>query len=374
MSGSETIYMVDLYAQYLSIEEEINDAFRTVIAESGYIRSRFVDAFEAEFASAVGAQHCISCGNGTDALYIAMKGLGLRPGDEVITTAHSWISTSETITQAGGHVVFCDTDASTFTIDTSQIESKINSRTVGIIPVHLYGQPADMHEVMQIAKKHNLWVIEDCAQAHLASLHGLTVGTFGDAATYSFYPGKNLGAMGDAGCITTNNSSLARWCELYARHGGKGEHLIEGINSRMDGLQAAILSVKLPRLGLWNQRRREIASEYREGLKNNTSIELPTIADGRSHVFHLFVIRTNQRNELKSWMEKQNIQTIINYPKALPYLPAYADRNFDSKHFPQAFSDQDRILSLPIYPEMTREQVLRVTESINNFKFKNTFV
>lgn len=374
MSGSETIYMVDLYAQYLSIEEEINDAFRTVIAESGYIRSRFVDAFEAEFASAVGAQHCISCGNGTDALYIAMKGLGLRPGDEVITTAHSWISTSETITQAGGHVVFCDTDASTFTIDTSQIESKINSRTVGIIPVHLYGQPADMHEVMQIAKKHNLWVIEDCAQAHLASLHGLTVGTFGDAATYSFYPGKNLGAMGDAGCITTNNSSLARWCELYARHGGKGEHLIEGINSRMDGLQAAILSVKLPRLSLWNQRRREIASEYREGLQNNTSIELPTIADGRSHVFHLFVIRTNQRNELKSWMQKQNIQTIINYPKALPYLPAYADRNFDSKQFPQAFSDQDRILSLPIYPEMTREQVLRVIESVNNFEFKNTFV
>jgi dTDP-4-amino-4,6-dideoxygalactose transaminase len=369
MIDSKTIKMVDLYSQYLSIKEEIDDAIRSVIAESGYIRSRFVDAFEEEFASAVGARHCISCGNGTDALYIAMKGLGISSGDEVITTAHSWISTSETITQAGGEVVFCDTDATTFTIDSSQIESKISNRTVGIIPVHLYGQPADMKEIMRIAKKHNLWVIEDCAQAHLASIDGQMVGTFGDAATYSFYPGKNLGAMGDAGCITTNNSSLARWCELYARHGGKGEHLIEGINSRMDGLQAAILSVKLPRLRLWNQRRQELAVNYVKELEKNIYVEPPTIADGRSHVFHLFVIRTNQRNKLKSWLEEQNIQTIINYPKALPLLPAYEHRNFSLEQFPQSSADQDRILSLPLYPEMTQEQLHRVTEAINTFEF-----
>ena len=369
MIRSQTIQMVDLYSQYLSIKEEIDDAIRSVIAESGYIRSRFVDAFEEEFANAVGARHCISCGNGTDALYIAMKGLGISSGDEVITTAHSWISTCETITQAGGEVVFCDTDATTFTIDSSQIESKISNRTVGIIPVHLYGQPADMQEIMRIAKKHNLWVIEDCAQAHLASLDGRMVGTFGNAATYSFYPGKNLGAMGDAGCITTSDSSLARWCELYARHGGKGEHLIEGINSRMDGLQAAILSVKLPRLRDWNQRRQEIADNYVKELEKNSYVETPTTANGRSHVFHLFVIRTNQRNELKSWLEERNIQTIINYPKALPFLPAYTNRNFSPEQFPQSFADQDRILSLPLYPEMTQEQLHRVTEAINKFGF-----
>src|SRR5215467_3206746 len=238
------IPFVDLHAQYLTIKPEIDSAIAEVFAQSAFNRGPQVDAFEQAWAKTLGVKHCVSCANGTDALYIAMRGLGVQQGDEVITTAHSWISTSETITQAGGRVVFCDTDAETFAINPALIEAKITSRTVGIIPVHLYGQPADMEPIMAIAKKHNLWVIEDCAQAHLARYQGTLVGTFGNAATFSFYPGKNLGAYGDAGCAVTNDDRLADWMATYARHGGKGEHVMEGINSRMDGLQGAILNAK----------------------------------------------------------------------------------------------------------------------------------
>src|SRR6516225_11147703 len=197
------IPFVDLHAQYLTIKAEIDAAIAEVIAQSAFIRGPQVDAFEKAWAATLGVKHCVSCANGTDALYIAMRGLGLKPGDEVITTAHSWISTSETITQTGGRVVFCDTDYDTFTINPALIETKITSRTVGIIPVHLYGQPCDMDAITAIARKHSLWVIEDCAQAHLARYKGRLVGTFGDAATFSFYPEKNLGAYGDAGCLVT---------------------------------------------------------------------------------------------------------------------------------------------------------------------------
>src|SRR5215472_9992406 len=196
-----------------------------------------------------------------------MRGLGVKPGDEVITTAHSWISTSETITQAGARVVFCDTNYETFTIDPAQIESKITSRTVGIIPVHLYGQSADMDAIMAIARKHKLWVIEDCAQAHCARYKGKLVGTFGNAATFSFYPGKNLGAYGDAGCVVTSDDRLADWMATFARHGGKGEHVMEGINSRMDGLQGAVLNVKLPHLPSWIEARRRVAARYDQLLQ-----------------------------------------------------------------------------------------------------------
>jgi dTDP-4-amino-4,6-dideoxygalactose transaminase len=246
---------VDLYAQYLTIKPEIDRAIANVIAQSAFIRGPEVDRFEQAWASTIGIEHCVSCANGTDALYIAFRALGVKPGDEVITTAHSWISTCETITQAGGRVVFCDTDPVTFTVSPAAIEAAVTPRTVGIVPVHLYGQPADMEAIMRIAGRHHLWVVEDCAQAHLASFKGRRVGTFGDAATFSFYPGKNLGAFGDAGCVVTDNSSLAEWMMTFARHGGKGEHVIEGVNSRMDGLQAAVLNVKLPYLPGWTRAR-----------------------------------------------------------------------------------------------------------------------
>jgi dTDP-4-amino-4,6-dideoxygalactose transaminase len=312
-------------------------------------------------------KHCVSCGNATDALYIIMKGLRIKPGDEVITTAHSWISTSETISQAGGKVIFVDTLPDSFTIDPALIEEKITARTVGIIPVHLYGQPADMDPIVDIAKRNRLWVIEDCAQAHLAEYKGKKVGSFGIAAIFSFYPGKNLGAMGDAGCITTNDSELAAWCTLFARHGGKGAHHIEGINSRLDGLQAAILSVKLPYLVKWTEARQAIAKQYNELLSGIKQVKTPFLAEGRSHVFHLYVLKVKNRDELIKYLNSNGIATMLNYPKALPFYPAYAHLKHKPEDFFNAYSNQADILSIPIYPEMSHEQVLFVSNTIASF-------
>ncbi len=242
---------VDLHAQYLTIKDEIDAVIADVIKNSLFIRGPYVQKFEQQFSEMLGVPHCISCANGTDSLYIAMHALGVKPGDEVIAPAHSWISTTETITQAGGTVVFCDTDPDSFTINPDAIRAKITPRTVGIIPVHLYGQAADMDPIMALARQHGLWVLEDCAQAHLARYKGQLVGTFGDVASFSFYPGKNLGAMGDAGAIITKDAALAEKMAMFARHGGlnKGTHQSEGINSdligqvgslaRLDGAQAS---------------------------------------------------------------------------------------------------------------------------------------
>jgi dTDP-4-amino-4,6-dideoxygalactose transaminase len=361
------IPFVDLHAQYLSIKSEIDAAIAEVIAQSAFIRGPHVDRFEQNWARTLGVKHCVSCANGTDALYIAMRALGVKPGDEIITSAHSWIATSETITQAGGRVVFCDTDRDTFTIDPALIESKITSATVGIIPVHFSGQSADMEAIIAIAKKHNVWVIEDCAQAHLARYKGQLVGTFGDIATFSFYPGKNLGAYGDAGCVVTNDDHLADWMATFARHGGKGEHVMEGINSRMDGLQAAILNVKLPHLPAWTAARRRVAARYDELLNLLRDIVAPKVAPDREHVYHLYVIRTEKRDALKKHLAAAGVATVINYPKALPFYPAYAYLGHTPKDFPNAYFNQSQILSLPIYPEMTGEMMSDVVDSIAGF-------
>jgi dTDP-4-amino-4,6-dideoxygalactose transaminase len=365
------IPFVDLHAQYLSIKPAIDAAIADVIARSAYIRGPQVDEFERAWAKTLGVKHCISCANGTDALYIAMRGLGVKPGDEVITTAHSWISTSETITQAGARVVFCDTDDQTFNIDPKLIESKITSRTVGIIPVHLYGHACDMDAITKIARKHSLWVIEDCAQAHLARYKGKLVGTFGDAATFSFYPGKNLGAYGDAGCLVTGDDQLADWTATYARHGGKGEHVMEGINSRLDGLQAAILLVKLPQLNSWTESRRRVAALYAKSLQTVRQIETPKVAPECEHVYHLYVIRTDRRDELKRYLADAGIGTSLNYPKALPFYPAYAYLQHNEKDFAVAYANQSRILSLPIYPEMSDAMIDHVCAKISEF-FEST--
>ena len=361
------IPFVDLHAQYLSIKPEIDSAIAEVIAESAFVRGRHVEAFEAAWAKTIGVKHCISCANGTDALYISMRALGVKPGDEVITTAHSWISTSETITQAGGRVVFCDTDYDNFTIDPARIEAAITPRTVGIIPVHLYGQPADMDAIMEIARKHKLWVIEDAAQAHLAKYKGRTVGTFGDIATYSFYPGKNLGAYGDAGCVVTNDSRLAEWMEAFARHGGKNEHIMEGICSRMDGLQAAVLNAKLPHLPAWIKARRSVAASYDERLNGVGDIVTPKVSSDRDHVYHLYVIRTEKRDALRKRLTEAGIATVLNYPKALPFYPAYCYLGHKPADFPIAYANQSRILSLPIFPEMTPQMISYVADCIATF-------
>ena len=359
----------DLHAQYLTIQPQIDAAISDVIRTSAFIRGPHVQRFEQEFAAAVGTTHCVSCANGTDSLYIAMHGLGVEAGDEVITSAHSWISTSETITQAGGSVVFCDTDRATFTLDPAQLEVLITPRTVGIIPVHLYGQPADMEAIMAIARKHKLWVIEDCAQAHLARVNGRLVGTFGDAASYSFYPGKNLGAMGDAGAVVTSDPALADRMAMFARHGGliKGDHQIEGINSRLDGLQAAILSVKLPHLAGWTTRRQQIAGGYTQLLQGQPAVTMPVVAVGREHVHHLYVIQHERRDALARHLAEHHIQTVINYPVALPFLPAYKRLGHVPEQFPNAYHHQSRILSLPIFPEMSGAQMEAVAGAIRSF-------
>lgn len=360
------IPFVDLHAQYLTIKPEIDAAIADTIAQTSFIRGPQVDAFESAWAQTVGVKHCVSCANGTDALYIAMRGLGPKPGDEVITTAHSWISTSETITQAGGQVVFCDTDDETFNLDPAQIEARISPRTVGIIPVHLYGQPCDMDAIMAIARKHNLWVIEDCAQSHLARYQGKMVGTFGHAATFSFYPGKNLGAYGDAGALVTNDDQLANWTATFARHGGKGEHMMEGINSRMDGLQGAVLNVKLPHLSKWTAARRQVAARYNELLGGVGDLVLPQVVADREHVYHLYVIRTGKRDALKKHLAAAGIATVLNYPKALPFYPAYAHLGHKPEDFPVAYANQSRILSLPIYPEITDAMINYIADQIKN--------
>ena len=363
------IPFVDLHAQYLSIKNEIDYVISDVIEKSLFVRGPYVDKFEQMFAEMMERKHCISCANGTDSLYIAMVALGVSAGDEVIAPAHSWISTTETITQAGGKVVFCDTDEDTFTIDPKSIEEKITPNTVGIIPVHLYGQPADMDAIMAIAKKHKLWVIEDCAQAHLARYKGKLVGTFGDVASFSFYPGKNLGAMGDAGAIVTNDSILADKMTMFARHGGlqKGDHQIEGINSRLDGIQAAILSVKLPHLIRWTELRRAKARRYSELLSEVVGVKVPQVAAGREHVWHLYVIQHEQRDSLKEFLAMNGIATVVNYPVALPFLPAYQRYGHKAEDFHNAHFAQSRILSLPIYPELSDEQIQQVATMVGEF-------
>jgi dTDP-4-amino-4,6-dideoxygalactose transaminase len=316
----------------------------------------------------VDIKHGVSYANGTDALYLAMAALNVRPGDEVITTAHSWISTSAMITHTGASVVFVDTDESTFTINPAAIEAAITPRTVGIIPVHLYGQPADMNAIMAIAARHNLWVVEDCAQAHLARYKGQQIGNFGAAATYSFYPDKNLGAMGDAGAVVTNDSALAEHMTMLARHGGltKHQHRIEGINSRLDGMQAAILSAKLPHLPDWNKARQDVAKIYDAGLNQIEDVVVPSIAVDRTHVYHLYD-QHPRRDAMAAHLSAHGVQTAINYPTALPFLAAYSRLKHRPEQFPNAFDQQSKILSLPMFAEITQEQQKEVIDLVRDF-------
>lgn len=363
----EAMHFVDLYAQHQSLQPELDATIRRVIETSAFIRGSDIDVFEESFAALTGARHCISCANGTDALYIALRALGAGPGDEVITTAHSWISTSETITQTGARVVFTDTEDAYFCLDPAGIEARITEHTKGIIAVHLYGQPADMAAIRDICRRHGLWLIEDCAQAHLAQLDGRQIGRFGDVATFSFYPGKNLGAMGDAGCITTDRDDIAEFCTLFARHGGKNNHVMEGICSRMDGLQAAVLNLKMPHLVEWNAKRRAAAEHYEALLSGIGDLVLPKVRPGAQHVWHLYVIRTAHRDALKDHLASQGIPTVVNYPRALPMYDAYAYLGHRAADFPVAVRHAEEILSLPMHPFLSKADQERVADAMARF-------
>lgn len=298
-----------------------------------------------------------------------MKALGIGLGDEVITVANSWISTSETITQCGARPIFVDIDPVYYTIDESKIEEKINLNTKAIIPVHLYGQMCEMNKIVEIAKKHNLIIIEDCAQSHFSVFEEKYAGTFGIAGSFSFYPGKNLGAYGDAGAIITNDDELATRCKMFARHGAliKHQHIIEGINSRLDGLQAAILSVKLDYINEWTQKRIDISNYYTSLLKDLPDLIVPAVRPSTKHTFHLYVVRVKYRNALQEYLSAKGIETAIHYPTPLPFMQAYRYLNLNSNSFPICYQYKDEILSLPLYPELRKEQVQYIVQAVKDF-------
>lgn len=360
---------VDLKIQYQDIKTEIDDAIKSVIEDTAFVRGKYVNKFEEEYANKYGVKHCISVANGTDAIYISLKALGIGPGDEVITVSNSWISTSETITQTGAKVIFVDIEPNYYTIEVPKIEEKITSKTKAILPVHLYGQPAEIDSIKKICDSYNLYLIEDCAQAHFASYKGQKVGTFGNAGTFSFYPGKNLGAYGDAGAIITNDDVLADKMRMFANHGAlkKHNHQMEGINSRMDGIQAAILSTKLPYIDEWNKKRYQNGLYYNELLSDIDEVVIPKIRPHSNHIFHVYVIQAKERDKLKSYLAEHGISTSIHYPTALPFMKAYDYLNHKPKDFPIAYKYQSKILSLPMYPELDRFSIDYVVEKIKEF-------
>lgn len=363
------IPFVDLKKQYESIKEEIWEEINNVLDNSAFIKGSFLEYFETCFAKFCEVDNCIGVGNGTDAIFIALKSLGIGQGDEVITAANSFIATSEAISLTGARVVFCDIDENTYNINTNLIENKITERTKAVVPVHLYGQPADMDKIIDIAKKHNLLVVEDCAQAHGARYKGKRVGTLGHIGCFSFYPGKNLGAYGDGGAIITNNKMLANKIRMYANHGRseKYDHEFEGINSRLDGIQAAILSVKLKYLEEWNFKRNTNARIYNEKLKDIEYIITPVIPDDWDHVFHLYVIRVENREEVMDYLRNKGISFGIHYPIAIPNLKAYRYLGHKPEDFPISSEYQNKILSLPMYAELNEEQIDYVVNVMRYF-------
>ena len=362
------IPFVDLKTQYKSIKSEIDTAISDVLSSSAFIGGPFVKAFENAFAAFCGVRNCIGVGNGTDALFLALKAMGIGMGDEVITAANSFIATPEAITMSGARVVFVDIHPDTYNIDPARIEEKITARTKAIIPVHLYGQPAYMDPILVLAQKHGLKVIEDAAQAHGALYKGRKVGSLADAACFSFYPGKNLGAYGDAGAVVTDDDELATRVRMLANHGrlDKYDHQCEGVNSRLDGLQAAILSAKLPHLPGWTEARRGIAYLYNVFLGNVPDLEIPVESDNNYAVYHLYVVRVKNgiRKKLQQHLKSMGVATGIHYPIALPMLPAYSHLGHHEMDFKEAICASREILSLPIFPELTEDQVRCIAEPI----------
>jgi dTDP-4-amino-4,6-dideoxygalactose transaminase len=359
------IPLVDIKTQYINMQQEIDDAITRVISETAFISGKYTTAFENDFSTYLNIRNVIACANGTDSLEILLKGYGIGRGDEVIVPANSWISTSESVSTVGADVIFVDCHPFSYTIDVRKIEEKVTNRTKAIIPVHLYGCPAEMDEIMALATKYGLIVIEDCAQAHGAKYKNKTVGTIGHASSFSFYPGKNLGAYGDAGCMATNNDELAMKIRMIANHGrlGKHDHGIEGRNSRMDGIQAAILKAKLPNLKKWTQSRIENANIYNYYLRDS-GLQLPVIPEYVEHVFHLYVIQVPERDAVKEKLKAAGIETSIHYPIALPLLKAYKHLGFTAVDFPVASTQMNKLLSLPMYPELTEEQIVYVVKKL----------
>lgn len=352
------IPFVDLKAQYFSIRDEINMAVSNVLESTQFILGNEVAALEEEFAHYCGAAHGIAVNTGTSALHLALLAAGIGPGDEVITVPFTFVATVAAIGYTGATPVFVDIDPVSYTIDVSQIENAITERTKAILPVHLYGQPADMQPILEIAHRYGLKVIEDAAQAHRSEYKGQRVGSIGDLGCFSFYPGKNLGAYGEGGMVVTNNPEYAHTIRMLRDWGQERRyhHVLKGYNYRMDGLQGAILRVKLHHLDAWTEARRSHATQY-DALLVNSGIKTPTVMPYSYHVYHVYVIRSSQRDILQQKLNHRGIQTGIHYPIPVHLQQAYADLGYQAGDFPCSELAASEVLSLPMYAELSEEQV-----------------
>lgn len=364
---NEMVKFLDLKKQYLSIKGEIDHAISSVINDTAFVGGKYVKQFEESFAEYLKINHCIGVANGTDALEIAIEALDLPKSSEIIVPANSFIASSEAVTRSGCKVRFCDV-GDDYNIDLADLEKQINPNTSAIMAVHLYGNPCDMDGLIQIANKHKLKLIEDCAQAHGATYQGIKVGNFGDIATFSFYPGKNLGAYGDGGAIVMKNFDYAQKCRMIANHGSavKYHHDFEGRNSRLDGINAAILYFKLYHLDKWNAIRNAAAEYYMERLGDVDGITLPKNTDGKYQVWHLFVIRSQQNKQLAEFLNKKEIQTGYHYPVALPRLKAYSYIDQDTSYM-NAVKWDSQLLSLPMGDHLNSDDVTKVCDAVLEF-------
>jgi len=362
------IPLVDLKAQYASIKLEIDAAIQRVLDNTGFILGKEVADFEQDFADYVGVKEAVGVASGTAGLLLALQACGVGSGDEVITTAHTFIATAEAISQAGARPIFVDIESRTYNLDPNQVEDAISPRTRAVIPVHLYGQPADMDALMDIAQRHGLWVIEDAAQAHGAEYNGQRCGSIGHLACFSFYPGKNLGAYGDAGMVTGNDEELLAKVRRLRDHGriSKYEHHEVGWGERLDALQAAILGAKLPHLESWTEARRAHAYRYTE-LLNDSEVVTPYEAPTVRHVYHLYVIRTPRRHDLLAHLKAKGIAAGIHYPLPLHRQPAYLQQGYGDVHLPVTERVAGEVLSLPMYAELTENQMAFVAEAVKEF-------
>jgi len=358
---------LNLRAQYRSIKPEIDAAIAGVLDSGQFVLGSEVAAFEQEFAAYCGASQCIALNSGTSALHLSLLAAGIGAGDEVITVPFTFVASVAAVLYAGARPVLVDIDPRSFTLDPAAIEAAITVRTKAILPVHLYGQPADMDPILEVARRHGLIVIEDAAQAHGAKYRGRAVGGLADIACFSFYPGKNLGAYGEGGAVTTSNPEFARTIRMLRDWGQdrKYHHVLRGFNYRMEALQGAILRVKLRHLERWTEARRDIVDKYNR-LLASSGVERPTEMPWARHVYHLYTVRTSDRDTLQQSLQKEGIQTGIHYAEPVHLQPAYANLGYGRHSLPHSEKAAEQVLSLPLYPEMTDDQIESVSQAVTN--------
>lgn len=363
-----TIPPVDLSRQYQVISEEANHAVLEILRSGRYIGGEAVSELERQFALYHGVSDCVACNSGTDALYLALRSLGIQAGDEVITSTFSFIATAEAINLVGAVPVFVDIDINTFNLDVALLEKALTPQTKAIIPVHLFGQSVNMSEVVNFARSHNLLVIEDCAQATGAEWHGQKVGSIGDIGCFSFFPTKNLGGCGDGGAITTNNPELAAQIRMIKEHGSKVRYLHEviGVNSRLDAIQAVILQIKLKYLDFWNNQRIEIAQRYRELLQPLPNITLPAALAGGKHVWNQYTILTENRDQMRAALQEKDVLSMVYYPIPLHLQPVYQYLGYKKGDLPVAELASEKVLSLPMFPDLSFEEQQRVAYALKD--------